>query len=993
MADPTKWDKFKQGLSNNKELLGGMAGMASSIGASEANPNGLFDMADPLHYLADGKTSEAGSIMGQAGVGLFQAGAQSGNPWLMLAGGATKALGSLTDAAFGMKTDEKALQEANSGTDYLNSYKGGAESFDELQGLKTMNDVGKVYEGGWFTQGKARRKNRALQQARAEAESRATANLNNNIDNLMQAQSEAFNSTYAAFGGPLHTNGADWSNGLITINNGGTHEANPNEGVPMGMAPDGLPNLVEEGEVIYNDYVFSNRLKVPKSVIKKYKLKGKEGMTFADAIKSIQKESEERPNDPISKRGLDDWASKLTEEQEIVRNKQAQRKAMRDIKNQAASLGVDPNSLMAMSQQGLVAPNQMMYSYGGNLFGNGGHKFGGNNPYIISSGDVITDPALANILGQKGSRLSTHSMDSDYTLVDAKGKQYNVPFNKVDTTRLHSTSGGKWSAGQTFTVGAAPKRTFKYIDPNDNRAWRPPEVMKFPTEAERLAYTNDYNNWKVNRTPDQLEGWKDYYNEDGSPKNTYANGGHKFPDGGRPYNINTDDYTFSDWRTLWDNQEYSPSNQQPPNIPYIKDMKQEDIDKMRAMPSYQAWTKYVNDNWDTDNVQSYLKELDKQTGGNHLFDTNGNILPEAKDYFNKARTTGPYGLYSETPGYMPAIQGDDPLTANIKEAAKRSSSETGPLTENLSLMQEANKYVVPPEYDPEDQNRNKNKNKNNKNYLSYLRYAPVAAAGLGVITDALGLTNKPDYTYADKIEALNDEIKSRNVDYKPIGDYMAYRPLDRLFYANQLAAQANTTRGNIMNTSGGNRGTAMAGLLAADYNAQKGLGQLYRQGEEYNLAQREKVDAFNRGTNMFNSQQDLRAQLANASQGSHNMALRLDALTKAAALRNAADNLAGASRSANLTNLVQGLGDIGREAFEKQMVNKNNAYYYEIGSDGTPRYKNDELKELSKEKQDEIKQQAQQEAAERQKKANRKKSKKESNSRACGGYLTINKRR
>jgi len=29
----------------------------------------------------------------------------------------------------------------------------------------------------------------------------------------------------------------------------------------MGIAPDGKPNLVEEGEVIYNDYVFSNRLK------------------------------------------------------------------------------------------------------------------------------------------------------------------------------------------------------------------------------------------------------------------------------------------------------------------------------------------------------------------------------------------------------------------------------------------------------------------------------------------------------------------------------------------------------------------------------------------------------------------------------------------------------------------------------------------------------------------------------------------------------------
>ena len=77
-----------------------------------------------------------------------------------------------------------------------------------------------------------------------------------------------------AFGGPLHTHGADWTNGITIIDNGGSHESNPFEGVPMGIAPDGRPNLVEEGEVIFNDYVFSNRLRVPKAVREKYKLRG-----------------------------------------------------------------------------------------------------------------------------------------------------------------------------------------------------------------------------------------------------------------------------------------------------------------------------------------------------------------------------------------------------------------------------------------------------------------------------------------------------------------------------------------------------------------------------------------------------------------------------------------------------------------------------------------------------------------------------------------------
>ena len=38
----------------------------------------------------------------------------------------------------------------------------------------------------------------------------------------------------------------------------------------MGVDEQGIPNLVEEGEVIFNDYVFSNRMKAPKNLKKRY---------------------------------------------------------------------------------------------------------------------------------------------------------------------------------------------------------------------------------------------------------------------------------------------------------------------------------------------------------------------------------------------------------------------------------------------------------------------------------------------------------------------------------------------------------------------------------------------------------------------------------------------------------------------------------------------------------------------------------------------------
>ena len=118
------------------------------------------------------------------------------------------------------------------------------------------------------------------------------------------------------------THGGDFSNGVTFINNGGTHEQNPFEGVPMGVAPDGKPNLVEEGEVLYNDYVFSNRLHPTDKELKESNLPKKyKGHTFALIAEDMSKESAERPNDPISKRGLEASLGKLASLQEEQRMK------------------------------------------------------------------------------------------------------------------------------------------------------------------------------------------------------------------------------------------------------------------------------------------------------------------------------------------------------------------------------------------------------------------------------------------------------------------------------------------------------------------------------------------------------------------------------------------------------------------------------------------------------------------------------------------------
>lgn len=393
--------------------------------------------------------------------------------------------------------------------------------------------------------------------------------------------------------------GGNFSNGVTIIGNGGTHEENPMEGVPMGIAPDGTPNLVEQGEVKFNNYIFSNRLFATKELLELYNLPSTYvNHSFADIAERLSKESSERPNDPISKRGLLNSMTRLQQAQEQIRAEKQSRK----------------------------------YAKGGHIFDKGGD---------------IDDPYYGSL---------------DQALEDAE-----------------------------------------------------------------LAF--------------------------------------------------------------------------------------------------------------------YQK----------------------KD-----------------PSIVPDINSKDKFS-----------------------------------WDP-----------------SLLRYTPVVGAGLGVISDLIGLTNKPDYSSADLIGNVADNLTP--IEVTTLGNYLTYKPFDRNYYINKLNAEAGATRRAIVGQSGGNRATAVAGLLAADYNALGKMGDLARQAEEYNMAQRERVEAFNRGTNQFNAELALKAATANQ----RNDELGLKARITQAQLRDQADTRASASRTANLTNLFDSLGEIGREEFSRNMIQSNPSLYYSIDREGKLGYKN-----------------------------------------------------
>ena len=591
----------------------------------------------------------------------------------------------------------KALNAANKGrlTSLPNSF--------ESPELNTFAKGGKIHikpsKRGTFTAA-AKKHGKSVQ----SFASQVLANKENYSPAMVKKANFARNAAkWHSFGGDLNTHGADFTNGQIIVGNGGTHEENPMEGVPMGMDAEGNSNLVEQGEVIFNDYVFSNRLFADGGLLESFNLpKSYDGHSFAAIAEKLGDESKERPNDPISKRGLLSSMSRLQQAQETVR------------------------------QQAQEGQEGVQYAHGGKM----GTLFDG--------------------LGNKSNNL---------------------------------------------------KRANFFLEPTeDNYSYNP---------FIDMAYTD----------PD---------------KNTY-------------------------------------------------------------------------------------------------------------DIYKYGVGITPDGEFVETPKYM------------ARAAAKRAGYDVG------TSLDDYNKNPIKV---PEKKKSAVSRLLSNLDDTD-LRYAPVIGAAIGL---GQNLFSRPDYTSADTIlEAANQAGNYIPIGYTPIGNYLQYRPFDRNFYLNKLNAQAGATRRAIMNTTSPSRNAA---LLAVDYNAQSRLGDLARQAEEYNLAQRQAVETFNRGTNQANAEMGLKAAMANQEAALKARSSRLSGVAQAMAVRDAVDARRGASMSANLTNFFNSLGDIGREEYSRNMIMSNPALYYSIDSKGNITYKNG-YETLSEAEKKEVRDAA-----------NKAKKKK----KAKGGYLTIKKK-
>lgn len=282
MAETKKADKFQKGVGIASGAIGATTSLLGNLGGGdeiEAQADAQVDQTKTQMsksalsgWIADWQP-QSDESMGLAGFSGALSGASAGSaagPWGALAGG----IAGLAGGLFGASNRNRQREEAN------------------------------------------RRVSQAMM-----------------AQNTLLSQKEAQNAlaNIVAFGGWVGTHGGDYPTGFSEFNEGGSHETNANGGILQGIDPNGNPNLVEEGETKWDNYIFSKRLKVPKGFGKAYDLGRVDKKSYADASKKLSKESEERPFDPISTRGRDAMLGRLQQAQEAQKYIDKADEAMNEI--------------------------------------------------------------------------------------------------------------------------------------------------------------------------------------------------------------------------------------------------------------------------------------------------------------------------------------------------------------------------------------------------------------------------------------------------------------------------------------------------------------------------------------------------------------------------------------------------------------------------------------------------------------------------------------
>ena len=320
-----------------------------------------------------------------------------------------------------------------------------------VPGMIALGGAGMIAAGTTWLDSTFKAKNKAntVNRLSKAANQGLVTSTENAIADTIEQDNSNFMKSLLKYGGPLFNHGGDWSNGLTFINEGGLHEDNPLGGVPVGVDQEGIPNLVEEGEIIWNDYVFSNRLKPTKKQLETIGFDPKyEGYTFAKIVEEVQKASAENPLDKISTDTLNENLMYLMTMQEEIRMKKE------------------------------VKKNKFKYGGIKNIFHNGGNIW-----------DDLTEEEIADIDTDVSSILDEGFIPLTIKAASTKQKQNNPFVNAGTIAPLIS------SAGQLIY------NTLKPIDKSNviaAKAYSKVPMMSLPRIGGKKSFTPTDKNRYIN---------------------------------------------------------------------------------------------------------------------------------------------------------------------------------------------------------------------------------------------------------------------------------------------------------------------------------------------------------------------------------------------------------------------------------------------------------------------------------------------------------------
>ena len=154
----------------------------------------------------------------------------------------------------------------------------------------------------------------------------------------------------------IYVKGGDFTpKNYLKVDAGGSHDENPNGGVQIGMDQNGVPNMLEEGEPVYNDFVYSDRIIISEEFLEKHNLpKELAGLLYSEAADKLINNYLQNPLDPIEKNGADVMLTRLAECQE----EQKQVNEQQELERMIAELSPEEqDALMQMIAQGEQQPS------------------------------------------------------------------------------------------------------------------------------------------------------------------------------------------------------------------------------------------------------------------------------------------------------------------------------------------------------------------------------------------------------------------------------------------------------------------------------------------------------------------------------------------------------------------------------------------------------------------------------------------------------------